>query len=377
MQPPTIKVGIALLLGTSMLPPPALAESDDVESRLRAVEQALSDNAGDGQLRDDKSKKPTDSATLTIYGTLRPTFAFYADENGEQLSDVRDALSRIGLNGSIALTPTINAIYEGEWSIDIQTDGEFGRARKAYVGIEGGFGSVAIGKQRPPQYLFIAEPVDIFNHANSPFAYDVVSPFFVDNAVTYGYSSEYFDVLSLGRFDGSSGNDSADMVNVGARFHTENYYLAVTYLDVTGAIDDPDFADGNAQLEGDEVTTWAAAAYAQWGPVYLAAAYQDLNIEPLADDERDGHTFDISAAYDLATLGMAAGWKVKTGYFDYDDGLDTADSMTQDGANVTLEYQWTEQFRVHLEYLQRCFGERPDDTSFTVGFRYDFEISLL
>ncbi len=369
MQAPTIKMSIAALLSAVMLPPVVVAENDDdLENRLRAVEKAL---------EEERKESSPGSASLNIYGTLRPTFAFYADENGEELADVRDALSRVGLNGSIALTPTINGIYEGEWSVDIQTNGEFGRARKAYVGLESSFGSVAIGKQRPPQYLLIAEPVDIFNHANSPFAYDVVSPFFVDNAVTYSYSSEYVDFLSLGRFDGGSGDDRADMVNIGARFHTENYYLAVTYLDVTGSADDPDFPEGNDALEGDEVTTLAAAAYAQWGPVYLAAAYQDLNIEPLAGAERDGHSFDISTAYDLATLGMAAGWKVKAGYFDYDDGLDTADSATQDGANITLEYQWTEQFRVHLEYLERFFDQRPDDTSFTVGFRYDFEISLL
>ncbi len=133
---------------------------------MRAVEQALDDQAVDDKAVQEQRKAAPGSATLNLYGTLRPAFALYADENDEESANVRDALSRIGLNGSIALTPTINGIFEGEWSVDIQTDGEFGRARKAYVGVEGGFGSIAIGKQRPPQYLFIAEPVEIFNHAN-------------------------------------------------------------------------------------------------------------------------------------------------------------------------------------------------------------------
>lgn len=366
MKQQAIRTSIVLLLSTGVLPSSTLAESDDenLENRLRAVEQALVD-------RDEPDEASSSDTSLNLYGTFRPTFAFYADENDEELSDVRDALSRVGLNGSVSLTPNINGIFEGEWSVDIQTDGNFGRARKAYVGLEGGFGKIAIGKQRPPQYTLIAEHVDIFNHANSPFAYDVISPFFIDNAVTYGLSGENFDVLALGQFNGDAGEDHADVTNVGAAFHTEAYYVAVSYFNTTL----PDEVD--SVLEGDEITALAVAAYANWGPVYLAGAYQDLEFEPRNAGDRDGHTFDISAAYDLATLGLANGYKVKVGFFQYDDGVNDDTSLTQDGANVTLEYQWTEQFRVHLEYLERFFDERPDDTSFTVGFRYDFDISLL
>lgn len=122
--------------------------------------------------------------TFRAYATIRPTFG-YIQQQGERTTDVRDALSHLGFKASRKIKPGWTAEMQGEWGIDLSNSGDFGKSRRAYVALDSPYGRMGIGKQRPPQYLLIAEYVDIFNHAASPFSYDPQSLFFVDNLLTY------------------------------------------------------------------------------------------------------------------------------------------------------------------------------------------------
>jgi len=302
--------------------------------------------------------------TFALYGTFRPTLE-YRDEGDDDNdnADVRDALSRIGVRGSLAISENLKAIAKGEWSVDISDNGDFGRARQAYAGLEGNFGRVAIGKQRPPQYLLVAEYVDIFNHANSPYAYDSVGPFFVDNLTTYEYRAGDFSLLTAAQFNGDSGDDFSDMINLGLGYDRNDLHLAVTYLQSTAPAED------DSTLEGDELTIWALA-YADtfFDKLYTALAYQDISRDIDLGEDRDGSTIDLSFAYPITDY-----YKIKTGYFDYDDDINTNESNSYWGYNLTFEWQPRNDVRLHVEYLERNFDERSDFNSLAVGIRYDFE----
>ncbi|WP_394200240.1 porin [Shewanella waksmanii] len=305
------------------------------------------------------SSQPQIANTVKVYATMRPTYG-YIDEQGEQFWDVRDALSHAGIKATNDFMPGWQAILHGEWGIDLSNNGDFGNARRAYAGVDSPFGRVAVGKQRPPQYLLIAEYVDIFNHSNSPFSYDPEGLFFVNNMVTYRLDIAGLSWLAAGQFDGDSGNNNADMVNVGVGYDIGAFHAAVTYLQQDST------EDG---LSIGEDIVWAAALAHEFDiGLYLAAAYQDKTYQRDAQpQDRQGHTIDFSAAYQLTPI-----FKLKAGYFEFDDGYHAGLSQNFTGYNTTFEWLPDDNLRFHLEYLVRDYDYLDDFNSWSVGFRYDF-----
>lgn len=350
------------LLAMSLILAPAVQA--DVSSDLDRLEKEIE------KIRQQTNTSDASAQTLKLYGTFRPVFTV-EDDGTDSASDVRDGLSRFGLSGSTPVMESSKAFFRGEWNVRIadggQIDGTSSGARKALVGIEGELGRVAIGKQRPPHYNLIAEHVDIFNHAASPYAYDNVGPFFVDNMTTYQYKAKGINFQAAFRSDGASGKDNEDMVNVGVGFNAKNMYVAAAYLKSTS----PSAGVGGPNEEGDETENLALAAYATVDKIYVAAAYQAVTLTPEVGSDVDATTLDMSAAYALPNR-----YKVKAGVFVFDDGVDGAASKKNQGVNITLERQLADNVRIHAEYLTKDFDEGDAVSALSVGFRYDFEADL-
>jgi predicted porin len=305
--------------------------------------------------------KPIKENDLRVYATLRPTFG-YIDENDETFWDVRDALSHAGLKSTTKFDEDWSAVLHGEWGIDLSNNGDFGKARQVYVALNSPIGTLGIGKQRPTQYLFIAEYVDIFNHSNSPFAYDPESIFFVDNLITYKILTGNFTWMIASQFNGNSGDNSSDLINVGISYDKGPLHMAFTYL-----TQDSNTAD--LKMGEDEVLA-GSLAYEFTNSLYLAVGYQNRNYQRYAQlEDRDGHTFDVSASYKLSEK-----FRVKLGFFDFLDGLDSSQSQDFNGYNTTLEWLPSPLLRFHIEYLQRNFDYHDDFSSISIGFRYDFSL---
>jgi predicted porin len=307
------------------------------------------------------NSKPIKENDLRIYATLRPTFG-YIDENGETFWDVRDALSHAGLKSTTNFDDDWSAVLHGEWGIDLSNNGDFGKARQVYVALNSPIGTLGIGKQRPTQYLFIAEYVDIFNHSNSPFAYDPESIFFVDNLITYKILTGNFTWMIASQFNGNSGDNSSDLLNAGISYDKGPLHVAFTYLSQDSNKDD-------FKMGEDEVLA-ASLAYEFTNSLYLAVGYQNRNYQRYAQiEDRDGHTFDVSASYKLSEK-----FRVKLGFFDFLDGLDRSQSQDFNGYNTTLEWLPSPLLRFHIEYLERNFDYHDDFSSISIGFRYDFSL---
>ena len=295
---------------------------------------------------------------IKLYSTLRPTFG-YIDENGENELDVRDALSHAGFKSTTEFADGWSAILHGEWGIDLSDNGDFGKARQVYVAVDSPYGRIGIGKQRPVQYLFIAEYVDVFNHSNSPFAYDPESLFFVNNLITYQKKIDDFTLMAVAQFNGDSGDDYQDLINTGVSYDRDNLHLALTYTK-------QDAYSGQVELGQDRI--WGmSAAYEFNSGFYAALGYQDKTYQREDLYDRNGHTFDLSLAYPLSEY-----FKIKSGYFNFKDGKLADHSFDYDGVNLTLEWLPAQNLRFHLEYLNRDFDYREDFSSVSVGFRYDY-----
>ncbi|TQF71558.1 porin [Pseudoalteromonas luteoviolacea] len=340
-------------------------EAQLAELKRRFLQQLPQKDESQSKPKPAEANQPKDAVhTVDVYATMRPTFGRIEDR-GENQYDVRDALSHAGVKATHRFNDDWAAELHGEWSIDVQNTGEFGRSRRAYTALVTPFGRFGIGKQRPAQYLFIAEYVDIFNHANSPFAYDPESIFFVDNLLSYRLESGPLTFVAVGQFDGAGNENNNDLFNAGLSYDKDGLHAAITYQ-MNEVYDQ--------QTHLGENSIWAAAfAYDFTDRLYGAVAYQDKTYERHNIADRDGSTFDLSFAYKLSKH-----YKLKTGYFDFDDGFAESDPNNQsfDGFNITLEWLPTPPLRVHLEYLTKSYTNDQDFDSLSVGFRYDFRTSI-
>ena len=301
--------------------------------------------------------KKNEDGSIKLYATLRPTYGYIEDHN-DDFWDIQDALSHAGFKSTYQFKPGWQAIAHGEWSIDLGNNGDFGKARQVYVALDSPVGQFGLGKQRPVQYTLIAEYVDIFNHRSSPFAYDVESPFFVNNLVTYENQISDFKFMIGGQFDGDSGDDFADFINTGLGYSRNGLHLALTYSRQN------DYNQQQLKIGKTEVVAGMAALDIS-DNLYAAIAYQDVDYQRV--NSRSGSTLDVSLAYRFHPL-----YRAKLGFFDFDDGNSKLETKSHQGANLTLEWLPSDNLRFHLEYLTKDFDALNDTQSISVGFRYDY-----
>ena len=365
----SIKLALLPLAISTSFAQAADVSKEELQQQLDQIQQRLAEL--EKQPQTTVTAKAETRHKLNFYGTLRPTFGVTDTDDGSNW-DVGDALSRIGIATEHQLNNGLTAFAKGEFKVNIQANGDFGEARKAYVGVKGDFGRVAIGKQASTQYNMIADPVDIFNRAATPLAYDSASPFRVNNLVTYRKQFGDFNFSIDGQFDGSDGDAGADLFNTGLQYSADGLKAAVAYYTRDLAL-------------GAEDQTLGFSLAKSFGDLYLAASYQDREISdfaelrPVGNDvgimvyDASGSTLDVVAAYKINDT-----YKAKVGVSVFEDGKSGLVSDDYNAYNVTLEYHTSPDFYMFAEVQQNDFewAHNPDSTQFNVGFRYNFDVGF-
>ena len=307
------------------------------------------------QLEGDKKSSASNDTSINFYGTLRPTFGLTSTDD-EDNWDVGDALSRIGVAAEHKLSNGMVGFAKGEFKVQIQGDAHFGDARKAYVGIKGDFGRFAIGKQSTTQYSIIADPVDIFNRASTPLAYDDASPFRQQELVSYRKSFGNLEFRIEGQFKGDSENEGSYFVNGGVKYSGGDFTLAAAYL--------------TKDLAGTDENTLGVSASKSLGDWYVAAAFQDID---RGGNGEDRSTIDLVGAYQINDA-----YKVKVGYSVFADDLVAAESNEVTRINTTIEWQGSSDYRLFAEFQNNNYdsGSVRDSNQFTVGLRYNFDYNF-
>lgn len=317
-----------------------------LQKQLNTIQSRLA------QLEQKDSPKANDSTTINFYGSLRPTFGVTSTDD-EDSWDVGDALSRIGVAAEHKLSNGMTGFAKGEFKVQIQGDAHFGDARKAYVGIKGDFGRVAIGKQDTTQFAIIAGPVDIFNRASTPLAYDDASPFRQQQMISYRKNFGNLEFRMEGQFRADTPNEGSDLFNAGVNYQGDGFTLAAAFLT-------KDFA-------GFDEDTLGVSASKDLGDFYVAAAYQDID---RGGYDQDRSTIDIVGAY-----AINDSYKLKVGLSQFSDDLPDVTTNEVTRINTTLEWQGSSDYRLFVEYQNNNFDERDerDSDQLIVGMRYNFD----
>ncbi len=350
------KIKKSLLSLALVLPAFASYSATDV-SKEALQEQLVEIQSRLDQLESAKGPS-SDNTSISFYGSLRPTFGLTSQDSADSW-DVGDALSRIGVAAEHKLSGGLVGFAKGEFKVDISNNGDFGEARKAYVGVKGDFGRVAIGKQDTTQYAIIGDPVDIFNRAATPLAYDDASTFRQQQLVSYRKSVGNLDFRIEAQFNGGDAtNEGSDLVNGGVKYNGKDFTVAAAYQ--------------TKDLAGTDKNTFGVSASKSYGDLYVAAAYQDIDN---GGNGQDQSTIDIVGAYKIN-----AAYKVKVGYGVFSDDLAAADSNEITRINTTVEWHGSPDYYLFAEFQNNSYDTeaagREDSNQFMVGMRYNFNYNF-
>jgi predicted porin len=337
----------------------AMAEEPMAEEAM--VEELMAEEAmvGEAMIKD------TD---VSIYGRFWPRVTYNDVDGGDSSTDITDALSRVGIKAETQITETLSAVLHGEWDVDIEKNGNFGDARQAYVGLKSeGLGMVAIGKQWDPYYNLVAEVTDIFYHRASPFGYDNQGPFRSSNLVTYANSLGGLSINAgmqvdgvAESSDGGTHSDNVDAASVGASLRSGPVYIGVSYL------------RQNRDTDGIERDSFGVGGSLNvMENLYLAVTYQYITDNYDDGSELNPYTLDVATAY-----SFGGGITALAGFYtsDPDDGKDLM------GYNVTLIKEVHPALDVFAEWVLTDYDptdvKKQDSNTFSLGFRYDFDVQI-
>ena len=226
--------------------------------------------------------------------------------------------SRFGIRTSRDLgdlTGTANL----EYGVTKEQDASAG-IRQANVGLEGAFGSVKIGSQWNPHYLWTTATTDLFT-SSAAFGARSTDAVFRDDGSVYYYTPN-LNGLELG---------------VGAEL------------------------DPNSEV-GKDVDSYTVSARYTVGDLYLSASYKEF------DTEEDANSLAVAASYDFGLASLSASIADNTD----DAGLDYA-GYNSDGTpyEIVGTVSATDALTLKVAYTDRDL-EGSDDTSFAVEAAYAF-----
>lgn len=296
-------------------------------------------------------------AEIDVYGRLNVTVQ-NSDEAGESVAELQSNASRVGVKGTEELDYGLAAIYQFEWEVD--PDGRDGSdnfsARNQFVGLEGAFGTVKVGRH-DTALKDAAEDFDLFNDLEG----DIKSTFNGENRLKdyIGYTTPAFaDAFSVtvnvfpGE-DASAGNDGvADGTSVSINYATDLLYATLAQ---------------DSDLDGEGVDTTRLVGGYTLGAVQFNLLYQRTDAGSF-----DENGFGGSVAW---TFGKS---RVLLQYLDSDIYLtdlqaDPLDNLLESQLSVGLDHELGENTKLFGFYTSGDIGATNDSNDYlAVGLEHKF-----
>ncbi len=283
-------------------------------------------------------------ADTTVYGLIDNALV-HTDTGSNDSWDVENGngSSRFGVKVSEDLGNGMKAIGQYEWAVDSSDDAcvggcEAAPGRLAFVGLTGGFGTVAIGRQWFPYYGSVAK-TNIMNVGGLHSYYLGVTR--TGNAVAY-VSPDFsgFSVKAAMIADGTSGDDSVDGTNISLDYNNGPLSVGVSILD---------YSDETSST-GDR---WGLGAKYNFGSFALMGMYEDQD-----DANADSFALGAEAYFGNNTVKFVYGEK------------EVGTTETEEWA-IGLQHNFSKRTRAYVEYGQEDANGTDEDT-FGIGLRHDF-----
>ncbi|AXQ99742.1 porin [Pseudoalteromonas piscicida] len=259
--------------------------------------------------------------------------------------------SRIGVKGTHGLSSDLKLVYKYEVQVkgfEHDDTTEPFSARNTYVGLEGKFGTVLVGRN-DTRFKFSEGKIDQFNETQSDIAQVLAGQDRVGDSVTYAspkWNGFSFSLTYTPKDDASNDETgfAATAIYGDRALKNKDYYVALSHTDSIGNL----------------VATRIALAY-KWQKLQLGAIIQDS--ENLAKD-KSGNGYVLSVSYQLDD-----NWRPKLQFAKDSSGLRHSEDATQ--WTLGTDYIFDKQTNLYLMATQLDL-ETQDDTSIAVGLKYKF-----
>lgn len=233
------------------------------------------------------------TANPVLYGRVNINLVNEDVDGGDSTWDLENNSSRLGVKGSEDLGNGLSAIYQFEFNVDAADSGALDKGRLSYVGLSGGFGTFAVGRQWTPYYNTV-DKTDVFqvNGMNETY----LGPSRVGNAVAYvtpdfsGFSAAAALIVD-GDGSGEDNGEDVDYTNVSLDYAAGPLSVGFSWLRDSAAESDlyglgAKYNFGSfaliGQYENDndaDVSAWALVAEAYFGNNTLRALYGTIDTD--------------------------------------------------------------------------------------------------
>jgi len=185
-------------------------------------------------------------ADATLYGSLRVQIA---DADGAEL-DIQDNTSRIGIKATSELFSGATAIAHFETYVNTESGAlgvpSNGKGRLAYVGATGDFGTVTVGRQWLPAYLWTVGKTDIMAAAGTETTHSYGTGGRQGNSAAYispslgGLKIAAAIVArdAAGVDAGGNTGDDVDATHLAANYSMGGFGLGLSTLQYEGTVDE-------------------------------------------------------------------------------------------------------------------------------------------
>lgn len=281
---------------------------------------------------------------VSLYG--KANVSVQSSDDGEgSYTEIKSNASRIGFKGTHTLSDELEVIYQAEFQVDLDGDGDTFSQRNQFIGLQGGFGQVLLGKNDTVLKQSQGK-VDLFSDLNA----DIKVLWKGENRMsdTLTYKSPKFSGFQLGvTYVAADSVDAEDAYSIALFYGDKNLKKAKVYaaiamdsevkgydttrltvqskiagITVGAMIQSQEKIDGTADMDG--VLVSAKYGIDNWT---LKGQFQTANYD--GGDDKSGLT--AGADYKLSSSTKLFGFYTT---FDMDSGSD------QDYLGVGMEYNF-------------------------------------
>ncbi len=253
---------------------------------------------------------PLTASAAEVYGSFRTQLV----SNGGDL-DIGDGGSRYGVKGSHDLGNGLTGVYRIELKAKTDTATFAEGGRLGYVGIAGGFGTIALGQQWTPYYNLVGASTDIFPSAGHSF---YAGTYRAGNVLAYVLPAGGAASAAIGLIiDGdSTDEDDVDAVNAAVSFAAGPMTIGLGIHDAA-ASDDAIVGLSISGKVGDVGLALLVEDAGATTPFHIAATMGGFGIG-YADDDADDTAVTVGYTH---KLGKKA--KIQIAAQDQDSASDT------------------------------------------------------
>jgi predicted porin len=297
------------------------------------------------------------SDELDVYGRINVTLQD-SDEADVEQAELQSNSSRIGVKGKKALSTSLKVIYQLEWGVNIDSDGNDDNLvpRNQFVGLEGAWGTIKVGRH-DTALKQSQDSFDLFDDLEG----DITKTFNGENRLKnyVGYITPVFGKafsatvnIFPGEDPGTGNHGVADKSSVSLEYDSDLLYIAVAH---------------DSDIDGDGVTTNRVVGGHTFGPARLMFLYQQTDNGTVNED---GYGVSLAWTFgkNVAKVQYLAAdiWRTQL-------HADPLDNKLQSQLSIGLDRRLAESTRVFFFYTTGEIGGTHQTNNYVaVGIEHKF-----